>query len=98
MLTQDFKQQIGEIFLLALQANQSKEFNVWIQYMGHVDYYVLRISTDNREEILFDDDFYGDDENRKLIQYKLKEWKKHLMQIIAPPIIINPKSLQDASH
>lgn len=97
MLTQNFKQQIGEIFLLALQANLSKEYNVWIHFSGHVNEIQLRISTENYRDIFFDEDIYFDDIDKKEFIKKLKEWKKQLMQIIAPSIIVNVKSLENVT-
>jgi hypothetical protein len=98
MLTQNFKQQLGELFLLALQANLSEEYNVWINFSGHVNEIQLRISNGEYRNIIFDDEIYFDSTDKNAVIKKLKEWKKQLMLIIAPPIQVNTKSLENASH
>ena len=90
-MTKELKKQVGEILMLALEANKNEDYNVWFNMTGHVNGIELQIGEagdENYRAGILNDMFYYDKSHSKKeeIDQKIKEWKAALMDIIVPEI------------
>ncbi|CAL2075336.1 hypothetical protein [Tenacibaculum sp. 190524A02b] len=88
-MTEALKKEIGEMLILAINANNIGTHNVWFELTGHVDAIHLRIEQDDNS--FFSDTSYikGSLYGKVEFKNKMKIWRKELLEIINPKISLN---------
>jgi hypothetical protein len=78
---------IAELFIIAMQANESEDHNVYFNFSGQLNLLNLKIQDSVTEEITFSEMIFIN--HHPLDIYKLLiKWKKVLQAVIIPEITL----------